>query len=251
MTFGLTKMREDLKADHPFVKKVLGLKSPATLAQELVKGTRLKDPKVRKELFEGGQKAIESSKDPMIQLALAIDPDGRAIRKKFEDDIEPIIKKQSERVAHAQFAVNGANTYPDATFTLRVSYGKIRGYAEGATQINPITKMQGAFDRHTGSDPFALPKSWLDAKTILDLNTPMNFVSDNDIIGGNSGSPVINKNAEIVGLIFDGNLQSLGGDYGFDDSVNRAVSVHSAALVEALKKIYKADRIVNDLLGAH
>lgn len=249
LTHGLTKMREDLKVDHPFVKKVLGLKSPADLAKELVKGTRLKDPKYRKELFEGGQKAIDASKDPMIQLALAIDPEARAIRKKFEDEIEPVIKKEGERVAKAQFAVNGANTYPDATFTLRVSYGVIRGYKENGKQIDPITRMSGTFDRHTGSDPFALPQSWLNAKAKLDLNTPMNFSSDNDIIGGNSGSPVINKNAEVVGLIFDGNIQSLGGDYGFDDSVNRAVSVHSAALLESLKKIYKADRVVSDLTG--
>jgi hypothetical protein len=247
LTFALTKVREGLGADDPAVKRILGQQSPAEIAAKIVKNTKLRNIDIRKSLFEGGQKAIESSKDPMIQFALLVDPEARAVRKKFEDDVESVLNKHGERVAKAQFAVYGSSTYPDATFTLRVSYGQIKGYKENDRQIKPITTFQGTFDRATGRDPFALPQSWLNSKSSLDMSTPMDFCSTNDIIGGNSGSPVINQNAEIVGLIFDGNIQSLGGDYGFDPSVNRAVAVHSSAITEALKKIYHADRIVNEL----
>lgn len=249
MEFNMKNSREELTSDDPFIKKLLGKKSPKELATELVKGSRLRDVKVRKALFDGGKKAIEESKDPMIQLALRTDPDAREIRKKFEDEIEPVIKQNSEKIAKAHFAVYGPANYPDATFTLRISYGQIKGYEENGRKIEPVTVMQGAFDRHTGSDPYALPESWLKAKSDLNMQTPMNFASTNDIIGGNSGSPVINQKGEVIGLIFDGNIQSLGGAYVFDESVNRSVSVHSAAIIEALKKVYGADRIVRDLLG--
>ncbi len=249
LTFSLTKLREALTPDHPFVKKLFGKKSPHDIADSLVKGTHLNEVETRKALFEGGKKAISESKDPMIQFALLMDEPARAVRKKFEDEIEPVIKKNSERVAKAQFAVYGSDTYPDATFTLRISYGQIKGYNQNGTHVNPITTLAGAFDRDTGSDPFALPESWLKAKPDLNLNTPLDFCSTNDIIGGNSGSPVVNRDAEIVGLIFDGNIQSLGGDYGFDPSVNRAVAVHSAGILELLKKVYGADRIATELRG--
>lgn len=247
MTFALTKLREELTADHPFIKKVFGPKSPAELAAAVIKGTALRDVNLRKSLYDGGQAAIDASKDPMIQLALIFDPEARKYRKEYEDNIESVIKKNSERVAQAQFAVNGTNTYPDATFTLRVSYGTIRGYKENGQQVAPVTTMGGAFERHSGRDPYALPESWLAAKEKINLQTPMNFCSDNDIIGGNSGSPVINKNGEVVGLIFDGNIHSLGGDFGYDEALNRSVSVHSAVLLESLEKIYGAQRIAEEL----
>ncbi|HSP78799.1 MAG TPA: S46 family peptidase, partial [Myxococcaceae bacterium] len=227
LTFSLTKLREELGPDHPFVKKVLGKESPETLAVRLVKGSKLADPQVREQLFKGGKKAIDASKDPMIRLAALVDPDARAIRARFEEEVESVINKNSELIAQAKFEVYGTDLYPDATGTLRLSYGAVKGYMEDGKQVAPITYMGDTFERHTGEDPFALPGSWLAAQKKLDPRTPMNFVSTNDIIGGNSGSPVINKDAEIVGLVFDGNIQSLGGDFGFDESVNRTVSVHS------------------------
>jgi hypothetical protein len=249
LTFSLTKLREALTPDDPFVKKLFGGKSPSEIAAAIVKGSHLSDVAYRKSLFEGGKKAIESSDDTMIQFARVMDVPAREIRKKYEDEIEPIIKKNSEKVAQAQFAVYGTDTYPDATFTLRVSYGQVKGYEENGKHVAPLTNLAGAFERSTGSAPFALPDSWLKAKSSLELQTPLNFCTTNDIIGGNSGSPVVNKDAQIVGLIFDGNIQSLGGDYGFEPSVNRAVAVHGAGILEVLKKVYGADRIVSDLMG--
>jgi hypothetical protein len=247
LTFSLTKLREELGPDHPFVKKVLGKESPQTLATRLVNGTQLRDVAARQQLFEDGKKAIEASADPMIQMARLVDPDGRAIRKRYENEIESVVNKNSELVAKAKFKSYGTNLYPDATGTLRLSFGAVKGYTEEGKQVAPITQMADTFERHTGEDPFALPRTWLEAQKKLKAGTPMNFVSTNDIIGGNSGSPVINKDAEIVGLVFDGNIQSLGGEYGFDESVNRAVSVHSEALIEALKTVYKADRVLEEL----
>lgn len=250
LTFSLTKLRENLGADDPFVKKVLGKKSPEELATEVVKGTRLADPSVRKRLWEGGKAAVDASRDPMIELARLVDPDARAIRKKYEDEVEAVQRKNDELVAKARFEIQGTSTYPDATFTLRLSYGSVKGYQENGRYVKPITTFEGAFERATGRDPFALPQSWLEAKPRLNLATPFDMATTNDIIGGNSGSPVVDRDARIVGLIFDGNIQSLGGDYGFDPSVNRAVAVHSSALLEALDRIYHAERIVNELKGA-
>jgi V8-like Glu-specific endopeptidase len=247
LTFSLTKMREQLGADHPFVKKVLGKDSPKTVATRVITGSKLADVAVREALFKGGKAAIDASKDPMIQLVALADPDARAIRKFHEENIEAVIKKNSELVAKAKFEVYGTGIYPDATFSLRLSYGAVKGYVEDGKQVAPITVMAGTFERHTGEDPFALPARWLKSQQVLNPTTPMNFVSTNDIIGGNSGSPVINKDAEIVGLVFDGNIQSLGGDYGFDESVNRAVSVHSEALIESLAKVYGANRVLEEL----
>ncbi|MFO0600334.1 MAG: S46 family peptidase [Myxococcaceae bacterium] len=260
LTFTLTKLREDLSPDHPVVKKVLGNKSPAEIATAAVKGTKLKDLKAdkngnptggfRKELFDGGKAKIDASKDPMIELARALDGDARAIRTKFEADVEGPLKKQQELLAKARFAVYGDAIYPDATFTLRLSYGAVKGYEENGAQVKPFTTIQGAFDRATGSDPFALPKSWTANKAKLGMDVPFNLVTTNDIIGGNSGSPMVNAKGEVVGLVFDGNIQSLGGDYGFDESVNRTVAVHSAALLEALEKAYGAQRLVTEIKGA-
>ncbi|MCP3061709.1 S46 family peptidase [Myxococcus sp. K38C18041901] len=258
LSFGLTKMREELGSNHPFVKKVLGNESPDKLAARLVKGSKLcvlKDVKgskvcdvsARKSLFDGGKAAIAASKDPMIQLALALDADGRAVRKNYEENVDAVIKKNAELVAKAKFEVYGTNTYPDATFTLRLSYGSVKGYMEDGKKVEPVTQMAGTFEHATGEEPFALPPSWLKNQKNLDGATAMNFVSTNDIIGGNSGSPVINKDAEIIGLVFDGNIQSLGGEYGFDESVNRTVAVHSDAIIESLKKIYGATRVLEEL----
>jgi hypothetical protein len=249
LTHTLTRMREKLGTDDPFVKKVLGQKSPAELAEELVKGSGLADVATRKKLWEGGQAAVDAAArtDALIAFAQLIDADGRAARKIYEDTIQPVLVKNQELIAQAHFAVEGTSAYPDATFTPRLSYGSVQGYEENGKQVSPLTTMGGAFERATGREPYALPKSWLDAKGKIDPKTPFNMATSNDIIGGNSGSPVVNAKGEVVGLVFDGNIQSLGGDYGFDPAVNRTVAVHSSALVEALAKIYGAQRIVDEL----
>jgi hypothetical protein len=267
LTFGLTKLREQLTADDPRVKAVLGKKSPATLAAELLK-SKLADAKARRAFFvyedivdpttkkKTGERvkginadAVASSKDPMIVFARAIDADARALRKRFEDDVESVIDQSSEVIAKARFAVYGQTVYPDATFTLRLSFGAIEGWKERGADVAPITTIGGAFDRHTGEDPFALPPTWLKAKDKLAMNKPMNICTTNDIIGGNSGSPVVNQKGEVTGLIFDGNIHSLGGDYGFDPAVNRAVAVHTDAILEALAKVYGAGRVADELGG--
>lgn len=249
LAFGLSKLRELLGPDDPIVKEVLGKESPDQLAARLVKGSKLGDPKVRKQLYDGGADAIATSKDPMIQLALLVDAPSRALRKQMEDEVESATRKNHELIAAARFKIQGTNTYPDATFSPRLSFGTVKGWVEDGKTVAPYTTFGSTFERHSGADPFALPKSWLAAKGQVDLATPMNFVTTNDIIGGNSGSPVFNRDAEIVGLIFDGNIHSLGGDYGFDDILNRAVAVDSRAILHALEKVYKVDRLVNELTG--
>jgi V8-like Glu-specific endopeptidase len=247
ITFALSRLREQLGAGHEAVRAVLGKRSPRDIATEAVTNTTLKSADARKALFEGGKAALDASADPMLALYRKLDPFARAIRKTLDDEIQPVLQQAGGDIAKARFAVFGTSIYPDATFTLRLSYGSVKGYVENGRTVNPITILGGAFERHTGSDPYALPESWLNNKDRLDLTTPFNMATTNDIIGGNSGSPVINKDREIVGLIFDGNIQSLGGNYGFDESVNRAVSVHSAAMAEALRKIYRAQRLLDEL----
>ncbi len=251
LSYGLVKVREELGADHPFVKKVLGKKSPEEVARELVK-TKLYDVKMREQLWQDGRDAVLASNDPMIQFAKLVDGDARPIRKWHDEEIETLETVGAERVAAAKFELEGKSNYPDATFTLRLSYGAVKGYEENARQVLPFTNIAGAFERATGRDPFRLPESWIRANESkqLNLSTPFNLCTTNDIIGGNSGSPVFDKDRQIVGLIFDGNIQSLGGEYGFDETVNRAISVDSAALIEALDHVYGARRIVGELKSA-
>jgi hypothetical protein len=241
-------MREALGPDHPFVKKVLGASSPEEKARALVAGTKLKDPAVRRALWEGGKPAVEASDDTFLALARLVDPDSRALRATYEDRIASPTRQGSETIARARFALQGTASYPDATFTLRLSYGTVKGWKEGGREVAPFTTLAGAFERNTGREPFALPPSWLAAKGRLDLSTPFNLVTTNDIIGGNSGSPLVNKDAEVVGLVFDGNIWSLGGTYGFDEALNRTVAVDTAAIGEALSRIYGADRVLQELV---
>jgi peptidase S46-like protein len=244
LTFSLTKLRETLGPDDAFVKKVLGKKSPAALAAELVDGSTLTDVRVRNRLLEADEAAIAASSDSMVVFARMIDPDLRAVRKDYEDNIEAPSSKYAAQIADARFKLYGVTGYPDATFTLRISYGSVQGYRVGGREIDPITTIGGAFDRATGSDPFKLPDTWIATQTRLNHSQPFNVATTNDIIGGNSGSPVVNKAREVVGLIFDGNIQSLGGDFGYDGAANRAVAVNVGALREALSKVYRADRLV-------
>jgi hypothetical protein len=247
LTFSLTKLREILGPDDAAVRELFGKLSPRELATETVKRSKLNEVAVRQALLEGGQAAVNSSTDPMIALAKLVDPIARKLRKQMEDEVESPLTSGEEKLAKARFAVYGTSLYPDATFTLRLSYGSVKGWMENGKPVPPFTIIGGAFERATGREPFALPKSWLDAKSKLDLQTRFNLVTTNDIIGGNSGSPMINKEGQLVGLIFDGNIHSLGGNYGFDETVNRAVSVHSSAILEALDKVYGARRILEEL----
>jgi Peptidase S46 len=235
----------------PWVKMVMNGKSPREVATELVNGTKLTDPEVRKKLVEGGESVVAASTDPMIVLARKLDPVRRELTKWLEDNVQSVEQRAGEQLGKARFAAFGKSTYPDATFTLRLSYGQVKGYPMNGTIAPPMTTMYGLYDRSASfgdKDPFELPQRYVDGRTKLDLSTPFNFVSTNDIIGGNSGSPVVNKNGEIVGLIFDGNIESLVGDFVYEGETNRAVAVHTAAITEALRKIYGADALANELL---
>lgn len=247
LTHNLTKMREWLGADDPYVRALLGNDSPQAVADRIVSGSKLGDPAVRKALYDGGPAAIAASTDPAVVLMRNVDDAARAIRKQYEDEVQAPLRVNDEKVAQADFALHGLATYPDATFTLRVSYGSVRGYPENGHTIAPYTTIAGAYRHATGSDPYALPKSWLDAQSTVKADTPLDFVMTADIIGGNSGSPVIDAKARVVGLIFDGNIQSLGGDYGYDIRQNRAVAVDSRGLLEALRAVYHADRVAGEL----
>ncbi len=247
LEFSLTKMREWLGTDDPFVVQVLGKESPAQLAARLVDGTTLADPATRKALWTGDAAAIEKSTDPFIQLARAVDGASRAIRKRYENEVSAVEQKNAELIARARFAQLGTKVYPDATGTLRLSYGDVRGWMERGKPVAPFTDFGGAFKRNTGAEPYALPASWLASKDKLNLAQHYNFVTTNDIIGGNSGSPMINRNAEIVGLAFDGNVHSHGGGFWFDANLNRTVGVDSGAIVETLRNIYGATELLAEL----
>lgn len=248
LAWSLTKLREWLGADDPLVRKVLGKESPQQLAERVIDHSRLADVSVRHALWDKPGEVAQSS-DPAIQLALLVDQEARAIRKRYEDEVESVERHAGQDIADARFAMTGTGAYPDATFTLRLSFGEVRGWRDGENVIAPFTDFAGAFRRHTGAEPFALPESWLKAQSLINGAAPLNFVTTNDIVGGNSGSPVINRNAELVGLIFDGNLPSLGGSMSYDETVNRAVAVHAGAIVEALRNIYHAPELVQELVG--
>ena len=245
-------MTEVMGADNDLVKKVLAGKSPRDRATELVHGTKLKDVAVRKQLAEGGMKAIDASNDPMIELAKLIDPPARRVRQTFEQQVDEPQRQAYGKIANARFAVYGPSVYPDATFTLRLAFGEVKGYTEAGQKIPWATTIGGTYEHaaaHENKEPFELPAIWKERKSKLNLSTPFNFVNTADIIGGNSGSPVVNRAGELVGIIFDGNLQSLVLDYIYTDEEARAVAVHSAGILEALRKVYSADRLVGELTG--
>jgi hypothetical protein len=251
LTDSLTDFASQFGANDPLVQKVLAGKSPHARAVELVSGTKLKDVAVRKDLYAKGAAALQAADDPMLDLARMIDAPAREARKIY--DAQEEIKKQAySEIAKARFAIEGTSSYPDATFTLRLSYGTVRGYEQDGKQIPAFTDFAGLYQRSTEHDnkpPFDLPQRWIDKKSNLNLATHFNFVSDADIIGGNSGSPVVNKAGEFCGIIFDGNIQSLVLDCIFSDKQARAVSVDSAAISEALRKVYDAQSLVDELEG--
>jgi hypothetical protein len=247
--WSLAKLREELGADHPLVRQVLGKESPQQLADRLVDGTTLQDVSVRRALWEGGADAIAKSEDPMIVLARSIDPLARELRARYEREVQAVVQKNAELIARARFAKEGTGVYPDATFSLRLSYGAVQGWEYNGATVPAMTRIRGLYERATGAEPYKLAPSWERARETLDLDLPMNFVSTNDIIGGNSGSPVINAKAEVVGLVFDGNIHSLGGAYWYDSRLNRSVSVHSGVMIEALRKVYRADHLADEILA--
>jgi hypothetical protein len=252
MTGALEAEVAELGPNDPFLKIVLHGRSPKEAATELVNGTKLADPALRKQLVDGGEAAVAASTDPMIVLQRALDPMRREQIKWQEDNVQSVEQAAGEKLGKARFAAYGKGTYPDATFTLRLSYGQVKGYPMNGTEAPSKTTFYGLYDRATGFDfegPFYLPSRYKEERDKLDLSTPLDFVTTNDIIGGNSGSPVINRNADIVGLIFDGNIESLVGDFVYDETANRAVAVHTGGMTEALRKLYGAQRLVDELLG--
>jgi hypothetical protein len=249
LTDSLTDMATAFGNSDALVQQVLAGKSPTDRAAELVKGTKLKDAAVRKQLYAGGASAVTAAHDPMIELARLVDGPAREARKIFEAQDETKQQAYGE-IAKARFAIEGTSNYPDATFTLRLSYGPVRGFEENGKPVAALTNFAGLYLRsaeHKNEAPFDLPKRWVERKAKLNLNTPFNFVSDADIIGGNSGSPVVNKANEFVGIIFDGNIQSLALDIAYSDKQARAVSVDSAAITEALRKVYDAGALADEL----
>ena len=249
MDWSLSKAREYLGADDPQTRLLLGKESPEALAARLVGGTKLADPAVRKALWDGGQKAILASTDPMIVYARSLDANDRALQKRYDAEVDGPLTTAQAKLADARFAAYGATQYPDATFTLRVSYGKVAGWRERGGQVPTRTYLGGTFDRATGAEPFDLPPAFTANRAKIDRKAIYDFVTPNDIIGGNSGSPVIDRSGAVIGAAFDGNINSLGGNYGYDGSINRTVAVSTDAIQEALEKIYPAPALVTELKG--
>ena len=247
LTWWLTKVRECLGTTDPDVRALLGKRSPEEIANALVDGTKLSEAALRAQLLAGGASAIDAYHDPLIDFARALDAPARAVRADYENNVKAVTTKNSGLIAKARFALDGKSTYPDATFTLRLSYGAVSGYQEDGRNVAPTTNFAGAYAHATGRDPFKLPDSWMAAEKAVDPNAQLNFTATDDIIGGNSGSPVIGRGGEVIGLIFDGNIQSLGGDFGYDGTINRAIAVDVTGITEALKHIYHADRLVKEL----
>ena len=252
ITGALQDALKELGPNDQYVKTVLHGRTPAQAAKDLAAGTKIADPAFRRSLMEGGQAAVDASTDPMIVLARELDPLRRAMLKWSEDNIQSVEQRAGEQLGKARFAAYGKSTYPDATFTLRLSYGKVDGYPMNGTIAPSKTTFYGLYDRAASFNyegPFYLPARYKEGREKLNLSTALDFVSSNDIIGGNSGSPVINQKGQIVGLIFDGNIESLAGEFVYDGRTNRAVAVHTAGMTEALTKLYNAQPLVNELLG--
>ena len=242
------------------MKQVLAGKSPRERAYELISGTKVRDPKFREKVFDAivaaakDKKPVDPAllKDPMIELAQLVDPASRALRKRFENEVDEAKRQAHTALAKAKFAMDGDKVYPDATFTLRLAFGTVKGFKEDGKDVPAYTTFEGLYKRSAeqgNKGPFELPKRWVERKSKLDLATPFNFVCTADIIGGNSGSPVVNREGEVVGLIFDGNIQSLVLDFIYDQDTARAVSVDSRAIVEALRKVYDANDLADELTG--
>ena len=252
MTTALNLGEEKLGKDDAYIQAILQGGSIDTVVNTLVDGTKLADPAVRKALIDGGEAAVAASTDPMIVAARRVDPIVRESNRRMRDTYESVLTKEGEKLGNARFLVYGKNAYPDATFTLRLSYGTVIGYPYNGTIAPPFTTFYGLYDRaasFSNKPPFDLTPKEAAARDKLDLSTPLDFVSTGDIIGGNSGSPVVNRDGELVGLIFDGNIESMAGDFVYDGTKNRAVAVHSAGMMEGLRKLYGAGTLADELEG--
>lgn len=243
---------QHLGPEDPYLKTALDARNPAQAAQALVQGTKLADANLRKQLIAGGESAVAASTDPMIVLARKLDPLGREQIKWIEDNVSSVIAKAGEQIGRARFLAYGKSTYPDATFTLRLAYGTVKGYPMNGTVAPHQTSFYGLYDRAVGFDfagPWALPSRYQEQRAHLNLATPLNFVADVDSTGGNSGSPLVNRAGELVGLLFDGNIESLVGTFVYDPEKNRSVLVHSGAMIEALRKLYGAGTLADEIQG--
>ncbi|MBI3131354.1 MAG: S46 family peptidase [Acidobacteria bacterium] len=255
LAFGLKEAKDHLGAAHPFVKAALAGKSPEEAAKALVEGSKLSDPAERKALLEGGAKAVAESTDPMVKLARVLDPLGRNFRELQDKQVTAVVNEHQNRIARARFAAYGKDSYPDATFTLRLTYGPVSTYPANGTMAQPFTTIAGLYDRAWGWGPeaengwYALPKRWMDKQPGLTMSTPLGFAHAVDIIGGNSGSSVVDRNGELVGLIYDGNIESLPGNYYYDGKVNRGVSLDARAILEVLDKVFDAKHLADELRG--
>jgi len=252
LAWSLEESLDQLGPNDPFIKAVLDGRKPADVAAQVIRGSKMADPAFRKSLVEGGEAGVAASTDPLIALARKVDPFFRETRKMYEESVESVFESAGEKIAKARFAIYGKSIYPDATFTLRLTYGKVQGYPMNGTKAPSKTTFYGLYDRAASFDykaPFNLTQRFMQRKDRIDLSTPLDFVASLDIIGGNSGSPVINRNGEFVGIIFDGNIESLTGNFDYIEDTNRAVAVHSAAIIEALRKVYDAAPVANELEG--
>ncbi|HUO21020.1 MAG TPA: S46 family peptidase [Caulobacteraceae bacterium] len=245
--FWLSKAREYLGADDPAVRALLGPNAPESLARQLVAGTRLADPAVRKALWDGGQAAIDASADPLIRLAAAEDGFARAAREPWEERVSGPAEEAAARIAEAEVAVYGPSAYPDATFTPRLTFGRVAGWTYRDVRTGPFTDFAGLYARATGAEPYVLPPSWLNAKGALDGKTVFDLTASTDIVGGNSGSPLIDADGRMIGLVFDGNIHSLGGEYAYDGAVNRTIALSAQAIGQGLDKVYDDQRLLQEL----
>jgi len=243
----LEEIRRQLGEDDVLVRKVLAGRTPAAAAAAYVEGSQLASAAARQELAGGGQAAVEASDDAMIMLARLVDERAREARRRYEDEYQAVERKNGSLLAEAMFETQGTTTYPEATFTLRLSFGAVKGYVEEGRPRRWYTTFHGLYEREAGIDPYKMPQRWREKKSQLDLDTPYNLVSTNDIIGGNSGSPLVNRQGEFVGIIFDGNIQQLPNRFLYTDRVARSVSVHAGAIVEALRAVYGAERVLHEL----
>jgi hypothetical protein len=246
-SFSLERMRELLGPDYPVVHRLFARQSPDGLATELIAETQLDDAALRRRLWESGQSAVDGSRDPMIELARAVDHDARTIRAQYENEVEAPLAAAEERIAAARFRLDGTHTYPDANFTLRLNYGAVQGWMEDGVPIEPMTHLDRAFERASGVAPFKIPDTWMRIKNQLDMHTPFCISTSNDIIGGNSGSPLLDAAGHLVGLMFDGNIHSVAGRYWFDPANNRGVALHPAIIRVALDQVYGAHYLLSEL----
>jgi hypothetical protein len=249
LEFWLSKTRELLGADAPAVAMLLGKESPEGLAGRLAAASRLGDPQMRARLWDGGMGAVTASDDPMIQFVLATDPLARAARLVWEEQVVAPVELASERIARARYALGGSSLYPDATFSLRLSYGKVAGWTYQGQQTQPFTTFSGLYARATGAQPYRLPARWAAQAGRLDEAAVLDFSTTNDITGGSSGSPVVNAKGQIVGAAFDGNIHSIAGDFSYDGALNRTIAVSTQAITEALDKVYGDTALVKELTG--